>query len=210
MPRIFSCSLAGRVFVMVIGLGRSPHDGRQALVYEPIVDLHEVSATHKRGWSAMRRQGRGVVGTPNAVPWVVQKPLHFLRICAPQCNRYRSVLGVDRLQHTATQRLPAPASVAAGFAMFDRENGVEHQDTLLSPWLELAIGDAGATTIARDFLQNVSQGWGSFLTWAHRKRQAIRLAWLVVRVLPQYDDSNLRQRGELQRAQWSGWVDDLG
>jgi len=61
--------------------------------------------------------------------------------------------------------------------------------------------------IALQLLEDVAQTGRHSVAGRHRKRQALGLAFAVVRVLAEDDDPHLISRRQLQRAQDTGGVD---
>ena len=171
------------------------------MINQPTIDLAEVPTTHKRLGRSSGREGRGVIGRPHAVLWCMNHGRQLLGIGTPKHERDGPGLIVNGLQHRAAQRLPAPAPVACRRVSFYREHAIEQQYPLSGPRLELAIQDAGLPTITSHFLKDVAQRRRALLCRSHRKSQAIRLPWLVVRVLADDDDSDGVEWRQIQGSQ---------
>ena len=88
-----------------------------------------------------------------------QQPF-LLGLPSPQYEDHRSLLRGNQLNNTISESLPAPSLVRISLAGLDRENRIEHKDTLSSPGFQIPVIGNPASNIVMEFSVNVSQGEG--------------------------------------------------
>jgi uracil-DNA glycosylase len=128
----------------------------------------------------------------------------------------KKAANVPRLQSNGaplvlTSPHPSPLSAYSGFfgsrpfsqanAFLDGQRIVEQQHALPRPVLEVAVHAPRHPEVALELLVDVDQRRRHLHPVGHREAQPVRLPRPVVRVLPEDDDLDLIERGQLERAQ---------
>ena len=113
-----------------------------------------------------------------------------LRGLSPQQEDHFLALLVDDRDDLVGELLPAALGVRVGLAVLDREGGVEQEDALLRPLAEVAVlGHRELDLlVAAQVLVDVLER-GRRRHWLeHAEAEPVRLAGLVVGILPDDDD----------------------
>ena len=113
----------------------------------------------------------------------------LLRIVAPEQENDALRESGDLADDGVGEGLPSAPPMSAGSACGDRENGVEHQHSLMGPGFEVAMGRDPAAQIGVQFLVDIPKGTGDRSdVGLHRETQAVCMAGGGVRILPQQHD----------------------
>ena len=182
-----------------------PTNNRQTQARKVRIGFRKVPAAYKRNGRAQRRQGRRVVGLHHQVLTGYTHPSAglrkgLLRVSAPKHKHHRRVAYQHLREQAACERFPTLLGMTGGACIFYSQAGVEQQHALASPVLEQTVGrhlaEVGQGWVAHQFFKYVAQRGGQLLKgWGqsgwHRKGQAVRLTWAMVRVLPQDDHTHL-------------------
>ena len=93
---------------------------------------------------------------------------------------------VQRTNHRVRERFPAQASVRMRLMRAHRQNRVQQQNALLRPIRQAAVRRHLKTVnIVRQLFVYIRQRRRNIAAFLHRKRQTVRLMFVVIRVLPQ-------------------------
>ncbi len=138
---------------------------------------------------------------PPALRHILHKGRLFLRIGAPEDEHYRAVLPRDEFDHRVRKLLPAALLVRSRLAHFHRQHAVEQQNALLGPMGKVAMARRIDAEVRLHLLVDVDKAW----RWAHAvldgEAEAMGLPFAMIGVLPQYDDADLVERGQIERTE---------
>ena len=148
--------MSGRPCVRVsicLSLGL-PDDGGSSCLDQVLVGLAEVVAPEK---TSMGRQRGGVYALKNAILLRVDHGGLALGIVAPEhIHDALFVLG-DGLNHCVGKTFPTLSGMGGCFVCPDGQYGVEQQNTLLGPAIEVTAGRYRSTDIGLYLLKNIDQ-----------------------------------------------------
>ena len=114
---------------------------------------------------------------------VYHRPL-FLRVAAPQHKHHVFPPRIDLRNHAVGKRFPAQIRMRMRTVCTHGQHCVQQQHALLCPTRQAAVRRHGkAGNIVCQFLINIYQRRRHGHAFAHRKRQPVRLPFVVIRVL---------------------------
>lgn len=165
----------------------APVDGFETLALEVFVGLAEVLAAEEPAVGRKRARVRGrkyQVATVGG-----DERLLFDGETAPE-QEYKVLAHFgEALDDGVGKLLPADAGVACRHVGTDRERCVQEQDSLVRPAFEVPVRGRRNAQVVVEFLEYVDERRGRLDTHGHREAQAVRLAGIVVGILP--DDDRL-------------------
>ena len=107
---------------------------------------------------------------------------------------------VQRTNHRVRERFPAQTRVGMRLMRAHRQNRVQQQNALLRPIRQAAVRrHLKAVNIVRQLFVYIRQRRRNIAAFLHRKRQTVRLMFVVIRVLPQNHHLHLVPRRVAER-----------
>jgi hypothetical protein len=139
----------------------------------------------------------GVAGAVDALP--------LLACVASEEEKDHAVgLGIEGLDDSVGEALPSPAGVGAGLGGPDGQDGVEEEEPLARPRLEVAVVGDGLAGVISELAEHIAEGRWRRDAGSHGESEAVGLSGLVVGVLAQEDGAHGSEGGQAER------LEDLG
>ena len=115
----------------------------------------------------------------------VDEPDFGLRRLSPQDEDDSVSPGADRSNDFVCEGFPASAFVRERLSGSQRQNCVQHQDSLLRPWHKASAGRKGSAHIALQFPENVSKRSRQHVhRGAYGEAKSVGHALTGIRILP--------------------------
>ena len=160
---------------------------------EVTIGLAEVATAEE---AAVSRKGRGVRRGEDEVLVAVDLDAFFLGVFPPEEENEVFLVAREVLDDGVGEGFPAAMLVRPGRIGADGERGIQEEDALLCPVLQVARGrDAEAEVVADFFVDVLERGWGVD-PFGDGERESVCLPGAVIRVLPEDDDAHPVERTE--------------
>jgi len=134
-------------------------------------------------------------------PPILDQAELLLRPAAPKHKNLRPAVGRKLTNDRIGQQLPAPSRVRASLARINSQARVEQKHALLSPMTEIPGRRGSQKHVALHFLEDVAQAGRNGFSTRDRKRQSVRLAVAVIRILSEDNDAGICSGRHFKRSE---------